>query len=156
MMSERFNNEAAEVMRAADAEARCLKHEYIGTEHILLGLLNVETSRGAQVLTDLAVDVRRIREQMEKLIQLGGQSVTRRPLPVTPRAKKVLEFAICESHDLNHSYVGTEHILLGLIREDMGVAAQLLMNAGLSYAGIREAVLRLVPRPDENGDSVAS
>ena len=155
-MSERFNDEAAEVMRAADAEARRLKHEYIGTEHVLLGLLNVETGRGAQVLTDLAVDFRRIREQTEKLCHVGGQRVTIQPLPVTPRAKKVLEYAICESHDLNHSYVGTEHILLGLTREDMGVAAQLLMNAGLTYAKIRDAVARLRPRSDENSDSAAS
>jgi ATP-dependent Clp protease ATP-binding subunit ClpC len=155
-MSERFTNEAADVMRAADDEARRFWHEYIGTEHILLGVIKSETCRAAQVLANLAVDRQRIRDEIESLIMRGPEPVTRGKPPVTPRGKKVLGYAICESFDLNHSYVGTEHILLGLIREDMGVAAQILMNAGLSYPMIRGAVLRLLPQCGENGYSAAT
>src|SRR5512137_1309224 len=117
-MFERFTDRARKVMALANQEAQPFNHEYIGTEHILLGLVKEDSGVGANVLKNLGVDLRKVRLEMEKLVKSGPNRVTTRKLPPTPRAKKVIEYAIEEARSLNHNYVGTEHMLLGLVRVD--------------------------------------
>lgn len=131
-------------MQLANQEAQRFNHEYIGTEHILLGLVKEGSGVAANVLKNLDVDLRKIRLEVEKLVQSGPEMVTVGKLPQTPRAKKVIEYSMEEARNLNHSYVGTEHILLGLLREQEGVAAQVLMNLGLKLEDVREEVLNLL------------
>jgi len=131
-------------MALANQEAQRFNHEYIGTEHILLGLVKEGSGVGANVLKNLDVDLRKVRLEVEKLVRAGPEMVTMGKLPQTPRAKKVIEYAIEEARNLNHNYVGTEHILLGLLREHDGVAAQVLMNLGLKLEDVREEVLNLL------------
>ncbi len=123
-MFERFTDRARKVMALANQEAQRFNHEYIGTEHILLGLVKEGSGVGANVLKNLDVDLRKVRMEVEKLVKAGPDMVTMGKLPQTPRAKKVIEYAIEEARNLNHNYVGTEHLLLGLLREHDGVAAQ--------------------------------
>ena len=127
-MFERFTDRARKVMALANQEAQRFNHEYIGTEHILLGLVKEGSGVGANVLKNLDVDLRKVRLEVEKLVKSGPDMVTMGKLPQTPRAKKVIEYAIEEARNLNHNYVGTEHLLLGLLREHDGVAAQVLMT----------------------------
>src|SRR5436189_867714 len=143
-MYERFTDRARKVMQLANQEAQRFNHEYIGTEHILLGLVKEGSGVAANVLKNLDVDLRKIRLEVEKLVQSGPDMVTMGKLPQTPRAKKVIEYAMEEARNLNHNYVGTEHILLGLLREQEGVAAQVLMNLGLKLEEVREEVLNLL------------
>jgi len=143
-MYERFTDRARKVMQLANQEAQRFNHEYIGTEHILLGLVKEGSGVAANVLKNLEVDLRKIRLEVEKLVQSGPEMVTVGKLPQTPRAKKVIEYSMEEARNLNHSYVGTEHILLGLLREQEGVAAQVLMNLGLKLEEVREEVLNLL------------
>ena len=143
-MFERFTDRARKVMALANQEAQRFNHEYIGTEHILLGLVKEGSGVGANVLKNLDVDLRKVRLEVEKLVKSGPEMVTMGKLPQTPRAKKVIEFAIEEARNLNHNYVGTEHLLLGLLREHDGVAAQVLMNLGLKLEEVREEVLNLL------------
>ena len=143
-MFERFTDRARKVMALANQEAQRFNHEYIGTEHILLGLVKVGSGVGANVLKNLDVDLRKVRLEVEKLVRAGPEMVTMGKLPQTPRAKKVIEYAIEEARNLNHNYVGTEHLLLGLLREHDGVAAQVLMNLGLKLEEVREEVLNLL------------
>jgi len=143
-MFERFTDRARKVMALANQEAQRFNHEYIGTEHILLGLVKEGSGVGANVLKNLDVDLRKVRLEVEKLVKSGPEMVTMGKLPQTPRAKKVIEFAIEEARSLNHNYVGTEHLLLGLLREHDGVAAQVLMNLGLKLEEVREEVLNLL------------
>jgi ATP-dependent Clp protease ATP-binding subunit ClpC len=143
-MFERFTDRARKVMALANQEAQRLNHEYIGTEHILLGLVKEGSGVGANVLRNLDVDLRRVRLEVEKLVKAGSEMVTMGKLPQTPRAKKVIEYAIEEARNLNHNYVGTEHLLLGLLREHDGVAAQVLINLGLKLEDVREEVLNLL------------
>jgi len=143
-MFERFTDRARKVMALANQEAQRFNHEYIGTEHILLGLVKEGSGVGANVLKNLSVDLRKVRLEVEKLVKSGPEMVTMGKLPQTPRAKKVIEFAIEEARNLNHNYVGTEHLLLGLLREHDGVAAQVLMNLGLKLEEVREEVLNLL------------
>ncbi|MFA6045392.1 MAG: ATP-dependent Clp protease ATP-binding subunit [Phycisphaerales bacterium] len=143
-MFERFTDRARRVMALANQEAQRLNHEYIGTEHILLGLVKEGSGVGANVLRNLDVDLRRVRLEVERLVKAGPEMVTMGKLPQTPRAKKVLEYAIEEARNLNHNYVGTEHLLLGLLREHDGVAAQVLINLGLKLEDVREEVLNLL------------
>ncbi len=143
-MYERFTDRARKVMQLANQEAQRFNHEYIGTEHILLGLVKEGSGVAANVLKNLDVDLRKIRLEVEKLVQSGPEMVTVGKLPQTPRAKKVIEYSMEEARNLNHSYVGTEHILLGLLREQEGVAAQVLMNLGLKLDDVREEVLNLL------------
>ena len=143
-MFERFTDRARKVMALANQEAQRFNHEYIGTEHILLGLVKEGNGVGANVLRNLDVDVKKLRLEIEKLVKSGPDMVTMGKLPQTPRAKKVIEFAIEEARSLNHNYVGTEHILLGLLRETEGIAAQVLMNLGLKLEEVREEVLELL------------
>src|SRR5712691_9222828 len=149
-MFERFTDRARKVMALANQEAQRFNHEYIGTEHILLGLVKEGSGVAANVLKNLDVDLRKIRLEVEKLVKSGPDMVTRGKLPQTPRAKKVIEYAIEEARNLNHNYVGTEHILLGLLREHDGVAAQVLMNLGLKLEEVREEVLNLLGAGVEN------
>jgi ATP-dependent Clp protease ATP-binding subunit ClpC len=143
-MFERFTDRARKVMALANQEAQRFNHEYIGTEHILLGLVKEGSGVGANVLKNLDVDLRRVRLEVEKLVKSGPDMVTMGKLPQTPRAKKVIEYAIEEARNLNHNYVGTEHLLLGLLREHDGVAAQVLINLGLKLEEVREEVLNLL------------
>ncbi|MBI1337871.1 MAG: AAA domain-containing protein [Phycisphaera sp.] len=143
-MFERFTDRARKVMALANQEAQRFNHEYIGTEHLLLGLVKEGSGVGANVLKNLDVDLRKVRLEVEKLVKSGPDMVTMGKLPQTPRAKKVIEYAIEEARNLNHNYVGTEHLLLGLLREHEGVAAQVLMNLGLKLEEVREEVLNLL------------
>ena len=152
-MFERFTDRARKVMALANQEAQRFNHEYIGTEHILLGLVKEGSGVGANVLKNLDVDLRKVRLEVEKLVKSGPDMVTMGKLPQTPRAKKVIEYAIEEARNLNHNYVGTEHLLLGLLREHDGVAAQVLMNLGLKLEEVREEVLNLLGAGNENDES---
>ncbi|HTV48078.1 MAG TPA: ATP-dependent Clp protease ATP-binding subunit [Phycisphaerae bacterium] len=144
MPYERFTDRARKVMALANQEAQRFNHEYIGTEHILLGLVKEGSGVGATVLKNLDIDLRKVRLEVEKLVKSGPDMVTMGKLPQTPRAKKVIEYAIEEARNLGHNYVGTEHLLLGLLRERDGVAAQVLMNLGLKLEEVREEVLNLL------------
>ena len=152
-MYERFTDRARKVMQLANQEAQRFNHEYIGTEHVLLGLIKEGSGVAANVLKNLDVDLRKIRLEVEKLVQSGPDMVTMGKLPQTPRAKKVIEYSMEEARNLNHNYVGTEHILLGLLREQEGVAAQVLMNLGLKLEEVREEVLNLLGHGLEGGES---
>ncbi|MFN4241893.1 MAG: ATP-dependent Clp protease ATP-binding subunit [Tepidisphaerales bacterium] len=152
-MFERFTDRARKVMALANQEAQRFNHEYIGTEHILLGLVKEGSGVGANVLKNLDVDLRRVRIEVEKLVKSGPDMVTMGKLPQTPRAKKVIEYSIEEARNLNHNYVGTEHLLLGLLREHDGVAAQVLMNLGLKLDEVREEVLNLLGAGGENEET---
>src|ERR1700757_4127908 len=143
-MHESFTDRARKVMQFANQEAQRFNHEYIGTEHILLGLVKEGSGVAANVLKNLDIDLRKIRLEVEKIVQSGPDMVTMGKLPQTPRAKKVIEYSIEEARNLNHNYVGTEHLLLGLLREQEGVAAQVLMNLGLKLEDVREEVLNLL------------
>lgn len=153
-MYERFTDRARKVMQLANQEAQRFNHEYIGTEHILLGLIKEGSGVAANVLKNLDVDLRKIRLEVEKLVQSGPDMVTMGKLPQTPRAKKVIEYSMEEARNLNHNYVGTEHILLGLLREQEGVAAQVLMNLGLRLEDVREEVLNLLGHGMEGAEGM--
>ena len=144
MPYERFTDRARKVMQLANQEAQRFNHEYIGTEHILLGLVKEGSGVAANVLKNMDIDLRKIRQEVEKLVRSGPDLVTMGRLPQTPRAKKVIEYSMEEARSLNHNYVGTEHILLGLLREQEGVAAQVLMNLGLKLDDVRKEVLNLL------------
>src|SRR5215210_2897105 len=147
-MYERFTDRARKVMQLANQEAQRFHHEYIGTEHMLLGLIKEGSGVASNVLKNLDVDLRKIRLEVEKIVQTGpgGDQVVLGKLPHTPRALKAINFAVDEARNLNHNYVGTEHLLLGLLREQEGVAAQVLMNLGLKLEDVREEVLNLLGR----------
>jgi len=140
-------------MQLANQEAQRFNHEYIGTEHILLGLVKEGSGVAANVLKNLDVDLRKIRIEVEKIVQTGPDMVTMGKLPQTPRAKKVIEYAMDEARNLNHNYVGTEHLLLGLLREQEGVAAQVLMNLGLKLEDVRDEVLNLLGHGMESAEA---
>ncbi len=149
-MFERFTDRARKVMALANQEAQRFNHEYIGTEHILLGLVKEGSGTGANVLKNLEVDLRKVRLEVEKLVKSGPETVTAGKLPQSPRAKKVIEYAIEEARNLNHNYTGTEHLLLGLLREQDGVGAQVLMNLNLVLEDVREETLNLLGVGDES------
>jgi ATP-dependent Clp protease ATP-binding subunit ClpA len=149
-MYERFTDRARKVMQLANQQAQRFNHEYIGTEHILLGLIEEGSGVAANVLKNLDIEPRKLRREIEKIVQSGPDMVTMGKLPQTPRAKKVIEYAIEEARNLRNNYVGTEHLLLGLVREDEGVAAQVLINLGASLPEIRAQVQQLLGIiPDE-------
>jgi ATP-dependent Clp protease ATP-binding subunit ClpC len=143
-MSNRFTERAQRVILIAQEEAKRLNHDYVGTEHILLGLIALGEGVAAQVLANIGVDLRRVRSEIEKIVGTGDNVMLLGELPFTPRAKKVLEYAVEEAQHMGHSYVGTEHLLLGLIREEEGVAARVLENLGLRLDVVREEVLNLL------------
>ncbi len=150
-MYERFTDRARKVMQLANQEAQRFNHEYLGTEHILLGLIKEGNGIAANVLRNLAVDLHKIRLDVEKLILSGPDLVTMGKLPQTPRARKVIEYAMEESRCLNHSHVGTEHILLGLLREDEGVAAQILMNNDVRLEDVRGELMAILAHGEGGG-----
>src|SRR5438093_1423516 len=145
-MFERFTERARQVVVLAQEEARILKHNYIGTEHILLGLLREEEGLAARVLESLDITVERVRAQVVRIVG-SGEEVTSGQIPFTPRAKKVLELALREALSLGHNYIGTEHILLGLVRENEGVAARILLDFDADADKIRNEIIRMLSGP---------
>jgi ATP-dependent Clp protease ATP-binding subunit ClpC len=145
-MYERFTDRARKVMQLANQEAQRFNHEYIGTEHMLLGIIKEGSGVAANVLKNLDIDLRKVRLEVEKIVQTGpgGDQGVLGKLPHTPRAKKVIEYSVEEARGLNHNYVGTEHLLLGLLREQEGVAAQVLINLGLNLEDVRVEVMNLL------------
>jgi ATP-dependent Clp protease ATP-binding subunit ClpC len=157
-MFERFTERARQVVVLAQEEARTLKHNYIGTEHILLGLLREEEGLAARVLESLDITVERVRAQVVRIVG-SGEEVTSGQIPFTPRAKKVLELALREALSLGHNYIGTEHILLGLVRENEGVAARILLDFDADSEKIRNEVIRMLSGPGgrrQSGQGAAS
>jgi ATP-dependent Clp protease ATP-binding subunit ClpC len=143
---ERFTERARQVVVLAQDEARQLKHNYIGTEHILLGLLREEEGLAARVLESLDITVEEVRAQVARSVGQGDE-VTTGQIPFTPRGKKVLELALQEGLSLGHTYIGTEHVLLGLVRENGGVAARVLRVLGADADTIRNEVIRMLSGP---------
>ena len=143
-MFDKFTDRARKVMALAREEAKRFNHEYIGTEHILLGLVKEGSGVAANVLQNLDIDLKKIRLEIEKIVQTGPDLVSVGQLPFTPRVKKVLEYAIEEARSMGHNYIGTEHQLLGLLREQEGVAAQVLLNLGVKLEDVREEVVELL------------
>jgi ATP-dependent Clp protease ATP-binding subunit ClpC len=143
-MFDRFTDRARKVMNLAKQEAQRLNHEYIGTEHILLGLIQEGSGVAASVLKNLGIDLKKIRAEIEKIVKGSPTMVTMGTLPFTPRAKKVLELALEEASQLGHNYIGTEHLLLGLIKENEGIAARVLLNLGVKLEEVREEVLEFL------------
>jgi ATP-dependent Clp protease ATP-binding subunit ClpC len=142
-MFERFTERARQTVVYAQVEARDLRHNYIGTEHLLLGLLREEEGLAARVLWSLDITVQGVRAQVARIIGQGDE-VTDGQIPFTPRAKKVLELALREAVALGHNYIGTEHILLGLVREDEGVGARILLHFGADADRVRAETRRLL------------
>ncbi|MBI5369546.1 MAG: AAA family ATPase [Planctomycetes bacterium] len=153
-MFDKFTDRARKVMGIARQEAQRFNHEYIGTEHILLGLVQEDAGIGAKALKNLDVDLEKVRHEIEKLIPHGPPTVTMRQFPFTPRAKRVMELALEEACHLGHDYVGTEHLLLGLVRENEGVAAQVLLNLGMKLDELREEVLEILNVSPANAESL--
>src|SRR5215203_5046095 len=142
-MFERFTDRARRVVVLAQEEARMLNHNYIGTEHILLGLIHEGEGVAAKALESLGIALEGVRQQVEEIIGQGQQAPSGH-IPFTPRAKKVLELSLREALQLGHNYIGTEHILLGLIREGEGVAAQVLVKLGADLSRVRQQVIQLL------------
>ena len=142
-MLERFTDRARRVVVLAQEEARTLNHNYIGTEHILLGLIHEGDGVGGKALESLGISLPTVRQEIEAIIGQGDQAPAE-VIPFTPRAKKVLELSLRESIQLGHNYIGTEHILLGLIREGDGVAAQILVGSGVDLNRARQQVILLL------------
>ena len=142
-MFERFTDRARRVVVLAQEEARMLSHNYIGTEHILLGLIHEGEGVAAKALESLGISLEAVRAQVEEIIGQGQQAPSGH-IPFTPRAKKVLELSLREALQLGHNYIGTEHILLGLIREGEGVAAQVLVKLGADLNRVRQQVIQLL------------
>ncbi len=142
-MFERFTDRARRVVVLAQEEAVLLNHDYIGTEHLLLGLVHEEQGVAARALTELGISLDAVRAEVKKIVGQGGHAPTGH-IPFTPRAKKVLELSLRESMGLGHNYIGTEHILLGLVREGEGVAAQVLVKLGADLNRVRQVVVQLL------------
>ena len=156
-----FTDRVRKVLQMAREEAARLHHEYVGTEHILLGLIREGEGVAAAVLTNLNVDLEDIQQKIEETVKKGKAAAAAGPdLPYTSRAKKVLELAMTEARELNHSYVGTEHLLLGLLREEKGIAAQVLTDAGVNLEQSRAETLRLLgsdmPQASSGGERAAA
>jgi ATP-dependent Clp protease ATP-binding subunit ClpC len=149
---ERFTDRARRVVVLAQEEARLLNHNYIGTEHILLGLIHEGEGVAAKALESLSISLEGVRAQVEEIIGQGGSSPSGH-IPFTPRAKKVLELSLREALQLGHNYIGTEHILLGLIREGEGVAAQVLVKLGADLSRVRQQVIQLLSGYQSGGTS---
>ena len=142
-MFERFTDRARRVVVLAQEEARMLNHNHIGTEHILLGLIHEGHGVAATALESLGISLEAVRQQVTEIIGRGDQAPSGH-IPFTPRAKRVLELSLREAKELGHSYIGTEHILLGLIREGDGVAAQMLVKLGADLDRTRQQVVQLL------------
>lgn len=143
-MYEQFTDRAKKVMQLANQEAHRLNHDSVGTAHILLGLVKEGTGVAASVLNSLGVDLAKLRRHVEKVVGCGPQMVTMPRLPFTPGAKKVVEHSAEESRTLNHNFVGTEHLLLALLRDEQDVAARVLKDLGTRLKDVRQDVLALL------------
>jgi ATP-dependent Clp protease ATP-binding subunit ClpC len=154
-MFERFTDRARRVVVLAQEEARMLNHNYIGTEHILLGLIHEGEGVAAKALESLGISLEAVRSQVEEIIGQGQQAPSGH-IPFTPRAKKVLELSLREALQLGHNYIGTEHILLGLIREGEGVAAQVLVKLGADLGRVRQQVIQLLSGYQGKGEPAAA
>ncbi len=156
-MFERFTDRARRVVVLAQEEARLLGHNYIGTEHVLLGLIHEDEGVAAQALDSLGVSLGAVRAQVEEIVG-PGETVPAGHIPFTPRSKKVLELSLRESLALGHNYIGTEHLLLGLVREGEGVGAQVLKRLGVELTRVRQRVVELLSGhdPAEGGRGAAS
>jgi len=142
-MFERFTERARQVVVLAQDESRELGHGYIGTEHILLGLLREEEGVGARALQSLGISLGEVRGQVSRIVGIGDEPATGQ-IPFTPRAKKVLELALRESQALGHNHIGTEHVLLGLARENSGVGARILLDLGVDDDAIRKRTIQML------------
>jgi ATP-dependent Clp protease ATP-binding subunit ClpC len=140
---ERFTDRARRAVVLAQEEARMLNHDYIGTEHLLLGLVREHDGVAAKALASLDISLEAVRRQVEEIVGQGHAAPTGH-IPFTPRSKKVLELSLREALQLGHNYIGTEHILLGLVREGEGVATQVLVQLGANLSGVRETVIQLM------------
>jgi ATP-dependent Clp protease ATP-binding subunit ClpA len=149
---QRFTERARQVVVLAQGEAVALKHNYIGTEHLLLGLLREEEGLAARVLEGLDITVEEVRAQVMRIIGQGDEPPAGGMIPFTPRAKKVLELALREAMALGHNYIGTEHILLGVVRENEGVAARILLDFDADAEKIRNEVIRMLSGPTYRED----
>ena len=154
-MFNRFTERARKVILLAKEEAKRFNHDYIGTEHILLGLIREGEGVAAAVLQNLGLSSDQIRLEVEKLVQLGPSTIVSGDIPFTPKAKKVIELAMDEARNLGHNYIGTEHLLLGLIREGEGIAAQVLVNLGLDLGKVRQEVMELLGSSSAPGYTVS-
>ncbi|MGB2705884.1 MAG: Clp protease N-terminal domain-containing protein, partial [Candidatus Omnitrophota bacterium] len=143
-MFNKFTERARKVILLAKEEAKRFNHDYIGTEHLLLGLVREGEGVAAAVMASLGLSPDKIRFEVEKLVQPGPATIVSGDIPFTPKAKKVIELAMEEARELGHNYIGTEHLLLGLIREGEGVASQVLMNLGLDLDRVRMEVMNLL------------
>ncbi len=150
-MLNRFTQRAQKAILLAQREAKRLNHDYLGTEHILLGLIVLGEGVAAQVLQDLGIDLKKVRREVEKMVGTGDNILLVGEVPFTPRAKKVLELAVQEAQDMGHNYVGTEHLLLGLIREEEGVAAKVLEGLGASLELVRGQIINLLGETTAHG-----
>ncbi|MCM8776334.1 MAG: AAA family ATPase, partial [Candidatus Omnitrophica bacterium] len=150
-MFDRFTERARKVIILAKEEAKRFNHDYIGTEHILLGLIKEGESVAAAVLQNLGLSLDTIRLEVEKLVQFGPSTIVSGDIPFTPKAKKVIELAMDEARRLGHNYIGTEHLLLGLIKEGEGVASHVLMNIGLDLNKVRAEVIKLLGSSTPSG-----
>ena len=155
LVFERFTERARQVVVLAQEEARTLKHNYIGTEHILLGLLREEEGLAARVLESLGITVERVRAQVVRIAD-SGEEVASGQIPFTPRAKKVLELALREALSLGHNYIDTEHLLLGLVRENDGVGARILLDFNADSEKIRNELIPLLTTGEGGPDSPRS
>jgi ATP-dependent Clp protease ATP-binding subunit ClpC len=151
---ERFTERSRQVVVLAQDEARRLRHNYIGTEHILLGLLRDQEGLAARVLDSFQVTVEEVRAQVARIVG-EGEEVTVGQIPFTPRTKKVLELSLREALSLGHNYIGTEHILLGIVRENEGVAARILLDFGADAEKVRNEVIRMLSGPGRTSVEMA-
>ena len=138
---DRFTERARQVLSLAQEEAQRFQHNYMGTEHLLLGLIREGEGVGARVLKNMGVDLADVRASVEKIIKRGDRVVGGGAVGLTPRAKKVMELAVDEARRMEHHYIGTEHLLLGLVREGEGIAARVLENLGINLERVRREVL---------------
>jgi ATP-dependent Clp protease ATP-binding subunit ClpA len=143
-MFERMTDRARKVMALANQEAQRFNHEYLGTEHLLLGVVKEGSGVGANVLKNLNIDLRKVRLEVERLVKAGPNMVMMGKVPLTPRAKKVIEMGFLEARKMGHNYFGTEHLLLGLLMDVDGIAAQVLMNLGVNIDDAAEEIRNLL------------
>ena len=143
-MHDKFTERVRKVIYLAREEAARLQHDYIGTEHLLLGVIREGEGIAATVLNNLGLDLDRIRQEVENMVSASGGTMTIGEIPFTPRAKRVLELAVEEARSLGHNYVGTEHLLLGLLREDRGIAALVLKDAGITIDPARQRLIEIL------------
>ena len=149
-MAKRFTENAQKIILIAQEEAKRLNHDYVGTEHILLGLSAIDGTVSHKILTQLGVSFRKVRQEIEKMVGIGDTIMLLGEIPFTPRAKKVLEFSVEESQMLGTEHIGTEHILLGLVHEEEGMASKILENLGLNLDMVRDTVLNFLGDADED------